>query len=170
MRIKWEAIFENEKRQFEQMNELERFVYFLLLQFGSPYGWGKENPEAADCSGAICMALYGATGLLVRTTADDLYRRFFTVKNPAGNMIRAAFFIDGKTGKVVHAAAFVDEGVALNAAEPGARVRSYKDIEKWFMGRGCTAAVRGLERKALVSLAGGGNVSGLDLEWGKYFE
>jgi murein DD-endopeptidase len=82
MMIKWNKIFENEKRQFEKMTEQDRFVYFLLLQYGSPYGWGKENPEASDCSGAICLALYAATGLLIRTTADDLYRRVFTKLNP----------------------------------------------------------------------------------------
>jgi murein DD-endopeptidase len=99
MSVKWDKIIENEKRQFEKMTEQDKFIYFLLLQFGSPYSWGKENPEGSDCSGAVCLALYAATGLLIRTTADDLYRRVFTKANPSPGSIQAAFFIDGNTGK-----------------------------------------------------------------------
>ena len=36
MGIKWDKLMENEKRQFEKMSEADRFIYFLLLQFGSP--------------------------------------------------------------------------------------------------------------------------------------
>jgi hypothetical protein len=43
--VKWEKIMETEKRQFENMSEVDKFIYFLLLQYGSPYSWGKENPE-----------------------------------------------------------------------------------------------------------------------------
>jgi murein DD-endopeptidase len=43
MGIKWDKIFENEKKQFEKMTEQDKFIYFLLLQFGSPYGWGQEK-------------------------------------------------------------------------------------------------------------------------------
>jgi murein DD-endopeptidase len=64
MGIRWDRIIENEKEQFEKMSEQDKFIYFLLLQFGSPYGWGKENPEASDCSGTVCLALYTATGPL----------------------------------------------------------------------------------------------------------
>ena len=34
--IKWAVLMENEKRQFEKMSETDKFIYFLLLQFGSP--------------------------------------------------------------------------------------------------------------------------------------
>jgi murein DD-endopeptidase len=97
MGIKWENVSEIEKSQFEKMNETERFVYFLLLQYGSPYEWGQENPAASDCSGAVCMALYAATGLLIRTTADDLFKRVFTLANPGKNDIQAMFFVRKKT-------------------------------------------------------------------------
>ncbi|MDR1862886.1 MAG: C40 family peptidase [Treponema sp.] len=170
MSIKWEKIMETERRQFGNMGEADRFVYFLLLQFGSPYGWGKENPETSDCSGAVCMALYAATGLLIRTAADDLYRRVFTVKNPGQDMIRAAFFIDGKTGKATHVAGLVDEGVILNSQEPGARVRELESVSAWFWNKGSSTAVRGLDRGAFAKLAGAGNAYGLDSEWGNYFE
>ena len=96
MGIKWNSISEQEKRKFEKMNELEKFIYFLLKQFGSPYGWGKENPDTSDCSGAVCMSLFAATGLLIRTTADDLYKRVFTVINPRANQIRVIFCISKK--------------------------------------------------------------------------
>jgi murein DD-endopeptidase len=91
MGIKWNSLMENERRQFEKMSEHDKFVYFLLLQFGSPYGWGKESPAASDCSGAVCMALFAATGLLIRTTADDLLKRVFTKVNPRQGDIRAVY-------------------------------------------------------------------------------
>ena len=62
MVIKWDKLMENEKRQFEKMSEADRFIYFLLLQFGSPYGWGKENPVGSDCSAPYvwpCMRQQG---------------------------------------------------------------------------------------------------------------
>ena len=55
MGIKWNALSECEKRKFEKMNEQQRFIYFLLKLFGSPYGWGKETPDSSDCSGAVCI-------------------------------------------------------------------------------------------------------------------
>jgi murein DD-endopeptidase len=169
MGIRWDRIFRNEKKQFMKMTEPEKFMYFLLLQYGSPYQWGKENPEGADCSGAVCMALYAATGLLIRTTADDLFRRVFTVKNPDRSMIRAAFFVEGKTGKAVHTAGLVDDGVVLNSQEPGARVRTLTDMAAWFWDRGSSMAVRGLDREALAGLAGPDNTYGLDGEFSNYF-
>jgi murein DD-endopeptidase len=115
MGIKWDKVFEQERKQFEGMAEQDKFIYFLLLQFGSPYSWGKENPEGSDCSGAVCLALYAATGLLIRAAADDLYRRVFTKREPKATDIRAAFFIDGSAGKAVHAAGLAGDGVVLNS-------------------------------------------------------
>jgi murein DD-endopeptidase len=168
--IKWDAIFQNEKRQFERMTETDRFIYFLLLQFGSPYGWGKENPESSDCSGAVCLALYAATGLLIRITADDLCRRVFTVANPSPRDIRAVFFIDGATGKAGHVAGLVGDGVALNSQEGGARLWSLEGLSRWFWDRGASTAVRGLDRAALARLAGERGRNGIDPELAAYFE
>jgi hypothetical protein len=70
------------------MSEQDKFIYFLLLQFGSPYGWGKENPESSDCSGAVCLALYAATGLLIRTTAAAHDSRSNRLVYPGGVMKR----------------------------------------------------------------------------------
>jgi murein DD-endopeptidase len=170
MGIKWDRIFENEKKQFEKMSELDKFICFLLLQFGSPYSWGKENPEGSDCSGAVCMALYAATGLLIRITADDLYRRVFTVVHPDRGIIRAAFFVEGKTGKAVHTAGLVEDGVILNSQEPYAQVRRLADVSDWFQRNGHEAAVRGLDRDALEKLADAGTRYGIDPEFRRYFE
>jgi murein DD-endopeptidase len=171
MTIKWEALFRNERRQFEHMSEADKFMYFLLLQFGSPYGWGKENPESSDCSGAVCLALSAATGLLIRTAADDLYRGVFTKTSPRSTDIRVAFFIDGATGKAGHVAGLVGERVVLNSQEGGARAWSLEGLSKWFWDRGASTAIRGLDREALKKLsAEGKTLHGLDLEWRNYFE
>ena len=116
------------------------------------------------------MAAEVATGLLIRTTADDLYRRVFTVQHPDRGIIRAAFFIEGKTGKAIHTAGLVDDGVVLNSQEPGARVRTLTDMAAWFWDRGSSTAVRGLDRRALEKLAGPDNTYGLDNEFPNYFD
>jgi murein DD-endopeptidase len=181
MGINWDMVFGNEKKQFERMTEAEKFVYFLLLQYNSPYGWGKENPESSDCSGAVCLALYAATGLLIRTTADDLYRRVFTVRNPGTKTIRAAFFITGKdtahgertarAGTATHVSGMVDDDVILNSVEPGARVQGLAEFSKWFKARGSSTEVRGLDRGALAKLANDSNVQyGLDAELSRYID
>jgi murein DD-endopeptidase len=181
MGIKWDALFLNEKEQFEKMGETEKFIYFLLLQYGSPYGWGKESPVSSDCSGAVCLALYAATGFLIRTTADDLYRRVFTVKNPDSKAIRAAFFIAGKNKAhgdrtaeartATHVAGLVDDGAILNSQEPGARVRVLRDISAWYEREGSACVIRGLDRGALERLAREENTRyGLDGELSQFFD
>jgi murein DD-endopeptidase len=181
MSIKWDKVLENEKEQFERMTEQDKFIYFLLLQFGSPYGWGKENPEASDCSGAVCMALYAATGLLIRTTADDLYRRVFTRVNPRPTDIRAVFYLTKKDrrhgdrvtapGTAVHVAGILEDGVILNSQEPYTKVRRITDVSDWFQRNGHEVAVRGLDREALEKLVGAGKTQyGLDNEFFQYFD
>ncbi|GHU68921.1 hypothetical protein FACS189450_00760 [Spirochaetia bacterium] len=179
--IKWERIMENEKRQFEKMSELDRFIYFLLLQFGSPYGWGKENPESSDCSGAVCLALYAATGLLIRTTADGLLKQVFTKVNPRPSDIRAVFYITKKdkkhgdgyaaSGTATHVAGILEDGVILNSQEPYAKVRRIMDVSDWFQKQGYEVLVRGLDRESLARLAKDGKTAyGLDAEFSRYFE
>jgi murein DD-endopeptidase len=184
MGIKWGAVFENEKRQFEGMSVTDKFIYFLLLQFGSPYSWGKENPEASDCSGAVCLALYAATGLLIRTTADDLYRRVFTKPNPQAGDIRAVFYITRQgrkpgeigAGRAVHVAGILEDGIILNSQEPRARVRRINEVTEWFVRKGHEVVVRGLDREALAKLAAdfrsveGTGRGELDRELAKYID
>jgi murein DD-endopeptidase len=181
MGIRWDKVFENEKRQFEKMSEADKFIYFLLLQYGSPYSWGKENPEGSDCSGAVCLALYAATGLLIRATADDLYRRVFAKANPRPSDIRAVFYITKKdrrhgdrpaaAGTAVHVAGILEDGIILNSQEPCAKVRRIADVSDWFQRNGHEAAVRGLDREALAKLAAEGKTRhGMDAEFSKYFD
>ena len=181
MGIKWDRLIENEKKQFERMNEADKFIYFLLLQFGSPYGWGNENPEASDCSGAVCMALFAATGLLVRTTADDLFKRVFTKINPRQGDIRAVFYVVKKNqkhgdrmvaaGTATHIAGFVDDAVILNSQEPSARVRRINEVSDWYFRNGYEIHVRGLNREALARIAAEGKtVYDLDPEISRFFE
>jgi murein DD-endopeptidase len=181
MGIKWDKVFENEEKQFEKMSELDKFIYFLLLQYGSPYGWGKENPENSDCSGAVCLALYAATGLLIRTTADDLYRRVFTKINPRAADIRAVFYLAKKekkhgdgyaaSGTATHVAGILEDGIILNSQEPYAKVRRITDVSDWFQRNGHEVAVRGLDREALAKLAAEGKTQyGLDPEFSRYME
>jgi murein DD-endopeptidase len=180
MSIKWDKIMEIEKRQFEQMSEADRFIYFLLLQFGSPYAWGKENPEGSDCSGAICLALYAATGLLIRTTADGLLKQVFTKINPRAGDIRAVFYTTKKdkrdgdryatAGTATHVAGILEDGIMLNSQEPYAKLRRISDVSNWFQKSGHEVIVRGLDRAALERMAGAGNRYGLDREFAAYFE
>jgi len=181
MNIKWNAIAEQEKRKFEKMNETQRFIYFLLKQFGSPYGWGRESPESSDCSGAVCMALYAATGLLIRTTADDLLKRVFTIVNPGQGDIRAVFYITKKdkrhgdryaaAGTATHVAGFVGDGVVLNSQEPYAKVRQIYELSDKYQKEGHEVIIRGLNRAALEKIASEKKtVYGLDDEFWNYFE
>jgi murein DD-endopeptidase len=181
MKIKWNVLSEFEKSKFEKMNETDRFIYFLCRQFGSPYGWGKETPNTSDCSGAICMSLYAATGLLIRTTADDLYRRVFTRINPRAGDIRAVFYLTKKNQKhgdrmvaagiATHVAGILDDGIILNSQEPYAKIRRISDVSDWYQRNGYDVAVRGLNREALERLASEGKtVYDLDPEFYKYFE
>ena len=181
MGIKWNAISECEKRRFEKMNEYERFIYFLLKLFGSPYGWGKETPYSSDCSGAICMALFAATGLLIRTTADDLYKRVFTVTHPKPNQIRVIFCIARKKvqhgdrtvypGTATHIAGIIEDGIIFNSQEPYAKVRQLIHVSDWYQRNGYDIAVRGLDREALASLAAAGKTKyDLDPEFSQYFD
>jgi len=179
--IKWNNLMENEKRQFEKMSEIEKFVYFLLLQFGSPYGWGKENPITSDCSGAVCMALFAATGLLIRTTADDLLKRVFTKANPGQGDIRAVFYVTRKdkkhgdgfvsAGTATHVAGILEDGIILNSQEPYAKIRKIDDVSSWYQREGHDALVRGLDREALARLAGERKtVYDLDPDFKQFFE
>ena len=181
MGIKWENLMTNEKLQFEKLSETDKFIYFLLLQYGSPYGWGKENPITSDCSGAVCMALYAATGLLIRTTADDLLRRVFTKVNTRQGDIRAIFYVTRKdrkhgdrfvgAGTVTHVAGILEDGIILNSQEPYAKVRRIDDVSRDFQREGYDILVRGLDREALARLAAEGKtVYELDAEFKQFFD
>jgi murein DD-endopeptidase len=117
---------------------------------------------------------------LIRTTADDLYRRVFTKPNPRPGDIRAVFYLTKKdkrhgdrsaaAGTVVHVAGILEDGVILNSQEPYAKVRRITDVSDWFMRNGHEVTIRGLDREALSKLAADGKTRyGLDGEVSKYF-
>ena len=177
--INWKKIFEVEERQFADMTEREKFVYFLLLQYRSSYLWGKELPTGADCSGAVCLALAAATGCIVRTTAEGLYRKFFTVRNPGIEDIQAAFFVTqydrqhgdrvAKRGEVVHVAGLIHEAAVMNVVEPKADIRLISSMRHSYELMGCELVIRGLDRKAFENAARDGtDLFGLDPEFGEY--
>jgi murein DD-endopeptidase len=127
------------------------------------------------------MALYAATGLLIRTTADDLLKRVFTKENPRNGDIRAVFYVTKKekahgdrrvaAGTATHVAGFVDDAIILNSQEPFAKVRYITEVSNWFQREGHEVVVRGLDRNALEKLAKEGKtVYGLDNEFKRFFE
>ncbi len=177
--IDWKRIFEVEAKQFVGMKECEKFVFFLLLQYRSPYLWGKELPTGADCSGSVCLALAAATGKVIRTTADGLFKDFFTVRNPGVGDIQAAFFLAQydrphgdrvlRRGEVGHVAGVIAEGIVMNVVEPKADIRMIASLRNSYALRGFDLAIRGLDRKALAEAAGAGHdLFGLDAEFADY--
>jgi murein DD-endopeptidase len=175
LRIKWPEIWRNEKAQWESMNTVQKYQFFLALQAGSPYGWGEENPEASDCSGGVCLALAAATGRLIRTTADELYKKFFTIGSPGAKTIQAVFWITqiarnhGGTpvqpGTAVHVAGAVGPDAVLSAEEPVAVIRSAGSLRL----ANCRSETRGLDMGAFEKYADK-ITYGIDKIFWKYFE
>jgi len=177
--INWKRIFEVEKEQFKGMSEQERYVFFLLLQYRSPYLWGKELPTGADCSGSVCLALAAATGKVVRTTANELYRKFFTIRNPDVKDIQAVFFLSQhdrshgdrvlRVGEVGHIAGVISDGVVMNVVHPKADIRIIASLRNSYALQGYDMAIRGLDRKVFVEAADAGtDLFGLDAEFAEY--
>jgi len=126
------------------------------------------------------MALFAATGLLIRTTADDLLKRVFTKANPRGGDIRAIFYVTRKdkkhgdrwvaAGTATHIAGILEDGIILNSQEPYAKVRNIMEVSNWFQRQDHDVLVRGLDRAALERLAREGKtVFGLDAEFRRFF-
>jgi murein DD-endopeptidase len=118
---------------------------------------------------------------LIRTTADDLYRRVFTKINPRATDIRAVFYLTKKdkkhgdgyaaSGTATHVAGILEDGIILNSQEPYAKVRRITDVSDWFQRNGHEVAVRGLDREALAKLAAEGKTRyGLDPAFTRYME
>ena len=156
--LNWHKLAETGKKRFEQSDEKERWEAALLSFVGTPYRWGSEVPEGADCSGAVCFALAAATGLARRMTAESLYRTVFTVQGPAIRGISALFFISRKekheggiikpAGGIHHVAGIVAEGIAVNMSEPEGRLREISDLKRVYDRIGYDMVARGLSRQA----------------------
>lgn len=174
------ALMEAKSAQFNAMSERERYVFLLLFQYRNPYLWGKELPNGSDCSGAVCFALAGATGKIIRTTADGLLKKFFTRKNPGIEEIQAVFFVTrydrqhgnrlAKCGEAVHVAGMVAEGMVMNVVEPRADLRMVTSLRHSYELMGCEIQIRGLDRKALEEADREvSDLFGLDSEFGTFF-
>ena len=87
----------------------------ILSEFiDTPYVWGGNTVEGADCSGTVCAALSATAGYKIRETADDLYRKYFTNKaSMNADAINAMFFLN-TNGKAVHVCGSLSNGEFLN--------------------------------------------------------
>ena len=152
-------MLEAEKEIVSGLNEAERYRYFLGRMQFLRYESGKENMISSDCSGSVCLALLLATGCSIRVTADALFKKYFTKKNPDKNDIQAAFFItlyDRKLGsslykenEVCHVAGVCGTDVVLNCVEPYSVLRSLSDMKPFYQANDYRVVVRGLDREAL---------------------
>ena len=141
------------------MTEVQRYQYYLGRMQFLHYVSGKENLLEADCSGSVCLALLLATGCGIRVTADTLYKKFFTKKNPDKSDIQAVFFISNydrklgnriyHEGECAHVAGLAGTDVVLNCVEPYAVLRSVSDMRPVYNAMDYTVVIRGLDRKAL---------------------
>ena len=157
--LKMRLMLEAEKEIVDGLTEAERYRYFLGRMQFLKYESGKENLTSSDCSGSVCLALLLATGCAIRVTADSLYRKYFTKKNPEKNDIQAAFFItlyDRKLGsrvykenEVCHVAGVCGKDVVLNCVEPYSELRSLNDMKPYYQANDYRIVVRGLDREAL---------------------
>ena len=157
--LRMRLMLEAEKEIVSGLNEAERYRYFLGRMQFLRYESGKENMISSDCSGSICLALLLATGCSIRVTADALFKKYFTKKNPDKDDIQAAFFItlyDRKLGsrlyrenEVCHVAGVCGTDVVLNCVEPYSVLRSLSDMKPFYQANDYRVVVRGLDREAL---------------------
>ena len=157
--LRMRLMLEAEKEIVSSLNEAERYRYFLGRMQFLRYESGKENMISSDCSGSVCFALLLATGCSIRVTADALFKKYFTKKNPDKNDIQAAFFItlyDRKLGsrlykenEVCHVAGVCGTDVVLNCVEPYSVLRSLSDMKPFYQANDYRVVVRGLDREAL---------------------
>ena len=157
--LRMRLMLEAEKEIVSGLNETERYRYFLGRMQFLRYESGKENMISSDCSGSVCLALLLATGCSIRVTADTLFKKYFTKKNPDKNDIQAAFFItlyDRKLGtrlykenEVCHVAGVCGTDVVLNCVEPYSVLRSLSDMKPFYQANDYRVVVRGLDREAL---------------------
>ncbi len=179
--LKTRLMFECEKELTDHLTMGERYRYYLSRMQYVPYKSGKENFSAADCSGTVCLALLLATGMSIRVTADDLYRKYFTVRNPGKDDITAAFFITTydrllgtrlyKAGTCAHVAGVAGTDVVLNCVEPRAVLRSLSDMRSAYRAMDYHCEVRGLNIDALREASDkGDDLFGGDTEFMQYRE
>ena len=157
--LRFRLMLEAEKEIVSELSEAEKYRYFFGRMQFLKYESGKENLLRSDCSGSVCLALLLATGCSIRVTADALFKKYFTKKNPDKNDIQAVFFISNydrrlggrlyKEGECAHVAGVAGTDVVLNCVEPCAVLRSISDMRPVYNAMDYTVVVRGLDRAAL---------------------
>ena len=157
----WNEFQKIQHRRFAGMSGAEKYRYLLSCLQGIPYGWGEENFESADCSGSVGIAIMGAFGYKLRTTANEFYNKIFT---DGRNGVDAIFFITPKdkqhgdrqvkAGTVTHVAGLVGPTTALNAQQGGAKILAIQDLIDYFQSRGFDYKIRGLNHNAAKQYSG----------------
>lgn len=152
-------MYEYDKKFVKNLSENQKFCYFLGRMQFLKYESGKENFRESDCSGSVCLALLLATGCSIRVTADTLYKKYFTKKNPEKDDIKVAFFVtlyDRKLGERLykeneccHVAGICGNDVVLNCVEPYSVLRSITDMRPFYHANDYKIVIRGLNREAL---------------------
>lgn len=158
-------MLEAEKELVSKLKENERYKYYLGRMQYLEYSGGRENLLEADCSGSVCLALLLATGCSIRVTADTLFRKFFTKRNPDRSDMAAAFFVTHydrrlggrlyREGECAHVAGICGDGVVLNCVEPYAYLRSLDSMRAVYQAVDYDCIVRGLDREALQEASDG---------------
>jgi hypothetical protein len=143
------------------MTPVQKYRKFALDLEGLPYRWGSENPLlGTDCSGSVCYPLL-AMGYQIRTTADDLMNRLFTITPRAEytlDKIMAVFYVTRKAkqhgdrevpaGTAVHVTPVVGLYVVLNAGDP-VKLMTAKAVRMWYEKKNCDAVWREIDFQAL---------------------
>lgn len=101
---------------------------------GTPYVYGGETKDGADCSGFVMMTYKNALGIkLPRTSADqgEFCERIDKKKLEVGDLV---FFHAGKSDRVNHVGIYVGEGKFIHASS--SRGVMISDLEmKYFADR-----------------------------------
>lgn len=99
---------------------------------GTPYVYGGESKDGADCSGFVMMAYKNALGIkLPRTSADqgDFCENIDIKKLEVGDLV---FFHGGNSKKVSHVGIYVGEGKFIHASSSKGVMISDLDM-KYFV-------------------------------------
>ncbi|MBG0815856.1 C40 family peptidase [Planomonospora sp. ID82291] len=112
-------------------------VGYALKQLGDPYVWGREGPNAFDCSG-LTLRSYEAAGISIPRVAADQWRHGPRVPDgevQAGDLI---FFDSTGDGKADHVGIVVDPEKQTMVHAPNSRsvvrLESYGDYPTHRLG------------------------------------
>lgn len=158
-----------------QMTQAQRYRAVGSFFVGSPYIWGAENPQGADCSGLISGALMGS-GYNIRVTANDFLDKVFTKESFKydSDEIQAVFYVtnkeydtpDGKRPKNIarHVVMLVGDGVVINANSYRNIIeyRTLDELDAIFEDEDCYSVIRTLDPREATKMQG--QVYGLDKE------